>query len=426
MDDTGPNEARRNQRRARQQAARNGQTDGVPDVAEIADDAPLSPRPLPTRIRPTAAPAHLRRRHKGVLLGFLALVVLPLAAVALYLYVYAQDQFASTTGFTVRSDEATSASELVGGLSAFVSSSSTTNADVLHEFIQSQQIVQRVQARLDLRAHYTTHWPRDPVFALWPDATIEDLLWFWRRVVRVSYDKASGLMNLQVRANSAEMAQAISLAIVEESELMINALNEQARRDSMANAERDLGSALERLRVAREDLAGFRARTQIVDPLADIQGRMGVINNLQQQLAQALVDHDLLLQTTTDTDPRVRQALRRIEVIQDRIAQERRNFATQDVTVFDTDYPRMIAQFESLMVTQQFAEETYTAALAAMDGARSNAQRQSLYLATFVRPTLAESAQYPARAQLVALTAMFLLLIWSAAALVYYSLRDRG
>ena len=351
---------------------------------------------------------------------------MPLAAVALYLYVYAQDQFASTTGFTVRSDEATSASELVGGLSAFVSSSSTTNADVLHEFIQSQQIVQRVQARLDLRAHYTTHWPRDPVFALWPDATIEDLLWFWRRVVRVSYDKASGLMNLQVRANSAEMAQAISLAIVEESELMINALNEQARRDSMANAERDLGAALERLRVAREDLAGFRARTQIVDPLADIQGRMGVINNLQQQLAQALVDHDLLLQTTTDTDPRVRQALRRIEVIQDRIAQERRNFATQDVTVFDTDYPRMIAQFESLMVTQQFAEETYTAALAAMDGARSNAQRQSLYLATFVRPTLAESAQYPARAQLVALTAMFLLLIWSAAALVYYSLRDRG
>ena len=48
------------------------------------------------------------------------------------------------------------------------------------------------------------------------------------------------------------------------------------------------------------------------------------------------------------------------------------------------------------------------AALTALDAARSTASRQSLYLATFVRPTLAESAQYPARAQLVALTAMFL------------------
>lgn len=426
MDDTGPGEARRKERRARQQAARGRDPEGDAAVIDADDEASLRPRPLPGRVRPAAAPAHLRRRHKGVVLGFVALVVLPLTAVALYLYLYAQDQYASTTGFTVRSDEATSASELVGGLSAFVSSSSTSNADVLHEFIQSQQIVQRVQARLDIRAHYAAHWQHDPVFALWPDANIEDLLWFWRRVVRVSYDKASGLMNLQVRAYTPEVAQAISQAVVEESELMINALNEQARRDSMANAESDLSAAVERLRTTREALAAFRARTQIVDPMADIQGRMGVINNLQQQLAQALVDHDLLLQTTTETDPRVRQALRRIEVIQDRISQERHNFATQDVTVLDTDYPRMIAQFEGLMVNQQFAEETYTAALAAMDGARSNAQRQSLYLATFVRPTLAESAQYPARAQLVALTALFLVLIWSAAALVYYSLRDRG
>lgn len=153
---------------------------------------------------------------------------------------------------------------------------------------------------------------------------------------------------------------------------------------------------------------------------------MGIINGLQQQLAQALVEHDLLLQTTIDSDPRLRQAARRIEVIRDRIGEERRNFATQDVTVFDTDYPRLIAQFESLTVNQEFAERTYTAALAALDAARSNAQRKSLYLASYVRPTLAEQAEYPRRLQLVLLTLMFLTLAWSALALIYYSLRDRG
>lgn len=377
-------------------------------------------------IRPLVAPARFRRRHRGLVWSFVLLVLLPTALAAAYLYVQARDQYASTTGFTVRSEESASAADLMGGLSAFVGGGGSSNTDVLFAFIHSQQLVERVQADLDLRAHYSAHWQTDPVFSIWPSATIEDLVWFWNRIVTVAYDKNSGLMDVQVRAGDAEMARRIAQTIVAESEAMINALNEQARRDSMASAERDLDEALARLRSAREELAGFRARTQIVDPQADIEGRMGIINGLQQQLAQALVEHDLLLQTTIDSDPRLRQAARRIEVIRDRIGEERRNFATQDVTVFDTDYPRLIAQFESLTVNQEFAERTYTAALAALDAARSNAQRKSLYLASYVRPTLAEQAEYPRRLQLVLLTLMFLTLAWSALALIYYSLRDRG
>ncbi|WP_417598102.1 sugar transporter [Pararhodobacter oceanensis] len=384
-------------------------------------------RPLPEPLqRPAVPPAHLRPRHYGVLTGFFALVLLPLVALGVYLYAYANDQFASTTGFTVRSEETSSATEIAGGLSSIIGGPSSTNGDVLYAYIQSQQIVRRVQEQLDLRAHYAQNWRSDPVFSIWPDATIEDLFWFWGRVVRVSYDKASGLMSVQVRAGTAAYAQQIAQAVVRESEAMINELNRQARNDSMTNAQLDLEAAVERLRIAREEVAAFRARTQIVDPAADIQGRMGVINNLQQQLAQSLVDHDLLLQNTTDTDPRVRQALRRIEVIEDRIHSERLNFATQDVTVLDTDYPRLIAQFESLMVNQEFAERTYTAALSALDAARSNAERQSLYLATYIQPTLAERAEYPQRLLLMALAALFMLLIWASLTLVYYSLRDRG
>lgn len=370
----------------------------------------------------------MRRRHRGVALSFVLLVLLPLIAVVLYLYILAEDQFASRTGFTIRSVDTSTAAELVGGLSAFVGGggAAMSNGDVLFAFIQSQQLVERVQARHDLLAAYSTHWRSDPVFSIWPDATIEDLVWFWQRIVRVSYNPASGLMDVQVRAATAELARSIAETVVSESEQMINALNEQARADRMASAERELEAALDRVRAAREELAAFRARTQIVDPLADIQGRMGVINNLQQQLAQALVDYDLLLQTATDTDPRVRQAERRIEVIRERIAAERRTFATQDVTVFETDYPRLIAQFESLTVNQEFAERTYTAALAARDAARSEVEQQTLYLATFIRPTLAESAEYPQRLLLSFLTAMFLTLGWSAMILVYYSLRDRG
>jgi len=391
-----------------------------------APPPPLRPRMQKGNARQVAPLARLKRRHSALFMSFVVVVLIPLALVVTYLHVFAQDLYASNTGFTVRSDEGASASELMGGLSALVGGGSSSDTDVLYAFIHSQQIVERVQAELDLRTHYAQFWDTDPVFSIWPDATIEDLLWFWSRVVIVSYDKNSGLMDLQVRAHDAEYAQRVAQMIVAESEAMINALNEKARRDSMANAARDLEESLARLRAAREDMAAFRARTQIVDPQADIAGRMGVINGLQQGLAQALVEYDLLLQTTPDNDPRLRQAERRIEVIRQRITEERRNFATQDVTVFDTDYPRLIAQFESLMVNQEFAERTYTAALEALDVARSNAARQRLYLATYIRPTLAQRAEYPQRTSLILLAGAFLLLGWSVLALIYYSLRDRG
>jgi capsular polysaccharide transport system permease protein len=362
-----------------------------------------------------------------VLYSAVLIVLLPFLATVSYLFFVAQDQYASSTGFTVRTEETNSASDLLGGLGAFVGSGSGGgNGNVLNAFIQSQEIVEQVNERLDLIGHYSRDWPSDPLFTIRPEATIEDLLRFWKRIVRITFDASTGLMDVQVRARAPEMARDIATAIVAVSEEMINALNAQAQRDSMANAQRDLDAALGRLRASREALAAFRVRTQIVDPQADIQGRMGVINNLQQQLAQALVDHDLLLQVTSDTDPRVRQAMRRIEVINERIADERRNFATQDVTVFDTDYPRLIAQFESLRVDQEFAEQTYRAALTALDAARSNAARQSLYLATYIRPTLAQRAEYPERVQLSLLVLGFLVLVWSAIILVYYSLRDRG
>lgn len=405
---------------AKKQRAREAIEEEKRDIAQRIEADAIAAAP------PVAPYARTRPRHLGLILCFLLVVVAPVCLAAYMLIFMARDQFASTTAFTVRSDETSSATELLGGISQIVGGGSGGNADVLFEFIQSQEIVERVDEKLDLKGHYSATWPEDPLFSLWPDAMIEDLLWFWKRMVRITYDKNSGLLMVEVRARDPEYARRIASVIVAESEVMINTLNETARRDSMANARVELDEALDRLRAARADLAAFRAKTQILDPRADIQGRMGVLNNLQQQLAEALVEFDLLGQTTDTSDPRMRQLQSRIEVIEARIMEERRSFASQNVTVDNTDYPALLAQYEGLQVEQEFAEQTYRAALTAMDAARSNAERQQLYLATYIRPTLAQRAEYPQRFLLIVLTLFFALLVWAILALVYYSLRDRG
>ncbi|WP_291730891.1 sugar transporter [Leisingera sp. F5] len=395
-------------------------------LAQKADS--LEAQIAETPAYPVARPAHVKTRHRGVIASFAALVLLPLAAAVLYLFAVAEDQYASTAGFTVRSQESSGANELLGGLASFAGNTTASDSDILYEFIQSQEMAEAVNARVDLRGHYSQYWPADWVFSIWPDATLEELVWFWHRVVRISYDSGSGLTEVRVTAFDRDTARAVSRAIVDESQIRINALNEQARADAMRYAEADLMEAVERLKLAREELTRFRTRTRIVDPEADIQGRMGVMNNLQQQLAEALIEYDLLAGTVSPGDVRLKQGQQQIEVIRDRINIERQTFASSntDTGGVGEDYPSLISEFERLTVDREFAEETYRAALTALEVARDDAARQSLYLATYITPTLAEEPEYPRRYVLSALAGLFLLLGWSIGVLIYYSIRDRS
>ncbi|MGR3484431.1 MAG: sugar transporter [Paracoccaceae bacterium] len=377
-------------------------------------------------VRPVATAAEMRPRHWGVLAGFALMVLLPLAAVGWYMFERAVDQYGSVAGFTVRSDEASSAG-MLSGLAAGLGGSSSTqiDTDILFEFIQSRSLVDAIDARFDLRAHYAAPHEVDPIFALAPDATTEQLVSYWSRVVSVAYEQSSGLMEMRVQAFDPVTAQAIAQAILDESQALINALNDQARADTIRYAEIDLEEARQRLREAREALILFRTRTQIVDPETDLQGRLGVVNSLQQQLAQALIEQDLLLEQTTRDDPRRVQARRTIEVIRARIAEERNAVSSGDAAAAGGDaYPQLLAEYEGLQVDREFAEAGYRAALTARDQARNAATRQTRYLASYVQPTLSQVAQYPSRWTITGLAGLFLLLVWSVVVLVYYSIRD--
>ena len=378
------------------------------------------------KTRPLAEAARMRPRHWGVLASFIALVILPLFVVAIYLWAVADDRYGSTTGFSVRQSDDQSSSSILGGLAQFAGGSSSSDTDVLYEFIRSQNLALAIDKKLHLRQYFSSYWKSDPVFALKPNATAEDLHDYWDRVVRVTYGQGNNLLQVDVHTFTPEMAQKIAQEIVSESTKMVNGLNDVAREDAIRYADADLKKALSQLREAREKLTEFRTRTQIVDLQADIQGRMGVTNNLQQQLAQELVALDQTLASTSADDPRVTQAKRRIQAIRDRIATERKNLATTVVPGTGKDYPALMSEFEGLTVDQQFAEQVYRAALTARDAAYDNAQRQTRYLATYIKPTLADSPEYPQRGLIFGLAALFLLLGWGIMVLIYYSIRDRG
>lgn len=391
------------------QTRKNRTQKSAPDAAEIL-------RPLPVR-------AKARRRHFGIMLSFLLLVAMPAGVTFWYLNARAVDQFASTVGFSVRREEAAAPSDLLGGISGLTSDSST-DTDILYQFIQSQQIVERIDVSLGLRALFSIAAEQDPVFALRPGASIEELHAHWGRQVKVFYDGSNGLIEVRVLANTPGAAQLVAEAIFSQSSAMINQLSAIARDDTTRFAKAEMDGALRQLKEARRAITAFRNRTQIVDPNADIQAQLGLVTTLQQQLAATLIDLDLLNQNARESDPRIEQARLKIAVIRQRISEERKKFGVGEGDDAGA-YASLINDYEALVVEREFAEQNYLAALTTYNTARAEARRQSRYLAAYIEPTLAETAQYPKRLTIFGLITFFLVMVWSVLVLVYYSVKDR-
>jgi len=367
----------------------------------------------------------MKVRHSIIMFSFISVVFLPMLIVAYYLYFIAEDQYSSSVGFSVRSVEVSSANDILGSLSNIkgVSSGSSKDSDVLFEFIQSQQMVEQVNARINLRQIYTK--PKyDPIFSFTKDGSIEDLLDYWDRMVKIYYDSGTGLIELRVNAFTANDAQIVAQEIFYTSSQMINELSAIAREDSTRYAKEELDKTVVQLKEARKNITLYRTRTQIVDPTADVQGQMGLLSSLQSQLAETLINFDLLNEVTRADDPRVEQAKLKVEIIQKRIEEERKKFGLGN-EAGDETFSDLVGQYEALVVDQEFAEQSYLAARVLFESALSESRRQSRYLAAYVKPTLAETPEYPERLFLVATIAMLLGMAWSISILIVYSIKDR-
>jgi len=363
-------------------------------------------------------PASPRKRHKVALITFFLIVVLPSLVAFWYLFARAEDRYASDAAFYVHREDASPSVATLFGLSGLNGSTSTPDADVVYQYISSQQMVQKIDARLNLRAMFGPYYKQDPVFALDPDASLEDLVDFWQRIITLDYATDTGVITLEVRAYTPEDAQKIANAILDESGALIEKLSQIAQADSIKEAQQDLDDAETQVKNARIKIAEFRTAHNIVDPSSDVAGQEGLITALDQQLANALIGRDALNGTTSrPDDPRLVQADRTIDAIRKRISEERDKVGNNQAGV--------VGKYEALMVDQQFAEQAYTAARAAKDTAVAEARRKNRYLAVHLAPTLAQTAQYPERVLLGLLCTAFLFLAWTLVVLVFYSIRDR-
>ena len=363
-----------------------------------------------------------RRRPPAVLLSFLVMVAVPVALAAAYLFFVAADQYVAEFRFALRSAEPEPRDPAAFFQESPALSLTLLNSFIVAQYLASRAVVDDLTATLDLRAMFSRP-EADWLARLDLPVSAEELVRYWKRQVDAFFDVTNGTIVVRARAFTREDALSLAEAILAASERLVNELSVRARRDTLHNAKEEVGRAEKRLKSALARVRDFRDEQGIIDPRKTADATTALAGRVRDELVRADTELSTLKHYMRQDAPSVKMLEARVQSLE---AQRRsvESEVTDTERTLSEALSRVMGTYEQLEAERTFAENAYQHALQALDRSRMNADRQQIYLATFVRPTLPEKALYPRR--VLSLTVVFVVafVVWGIGGLMFRSVRD--
>ncbi len=403
----------------------------IPKTAGRLKQLALSPKTdlvpaEPKKVGPVRARARRKKKKQAKRSGLWSLAIavgIPILLSAIYFYLIAADQYAAHAKFSVRSPDVGSV-DLLGSLTGMSSAgSSTSDAHVVSDYINSRELVEVLDEKIDLRAIFSR--PEADFLARFdPEESVEELVDYFASMVTVFFDPFTGITSLQVKSFRAEDSKLVAEHVIGMSESLVNEISRKAREDAVAGARLEVSRQETRLRLARASIVKFRNEHETVDPTTVAAGQQTIIGTLETKRSEYQTELNSLLGTMSENAPRVLDVKRMIRAVEKQIKDEQTRLALKKNEGGEV-LADVLAAYEELLVEREFAQQAYLQAQTALEAARVQASKQQRYLATFVYPRLPEEAEYPDRIRWMLIIAVGSFILWAIYALGMATIKDR-
>jgi capsular polysaccharide transport system permease protein len=351
---------------------------------------------------------------------FIAVVVVPVVVSAIYFLLLASPIYISEARFIVRAPNEPQPAALSSVLQTTGLAQGATDAYAVHDYMLSRDAMTELARRHDLRAalgrpgsDFIKRFPRP-----FEKASNEHLFRAYKRFVSVGYDATTGVSTLRVEAFDPNDARRLAGALLDGGEQVINQLNDQAEQDAITRARQEVIGARLRVTEVQREMAGFRSRERLIDPLRSSNANLDLVSRLGGELASLRAERAGLAAAAPQSpqlpalDDRIRAYEREIENERSKAAGESNSLAPK------------ISQYERLVLERDFAGETLTASLKSLETARLDAARKRLYLQRVVNPSLPDTAMAPHRWRSLLIVLLTSLLAYGALVLIRAGLRE--
>ncbi len=365
-------------------------------------------------------------RPNYLLMSFIVCFVFPVLFSMVYFVAFATDRYTSTAGFSIRGFDSSGPLDGLGALTGLASSGSTTSDSyIVLRYLESSELLHALDEEVGLRKAFSN--PDIDYFSrMSEDAQSQDFLKYWQRRLQTQFDPTSGIIEFTVQSFSPEHAQSVTSAMLTLTQELVNNLSVTARNDALRYAQSEVAVQEERLRLALEDIRGFRSEQQELNPLATATLDVELLSSLEAQII-AINSRIFAQEGILDADAPSLIALRReAAALQEQIDQKRQSLTGSNVVGGEAMniISNQLTEFEELEIERQFAQQSYASSLASLEQARRDADQQQRYLAVFLHPQASVDAVYPKRALNIFIIAFAAFSIWSIGALLTYSIRD--
>lgn len=360
------------------------------------------------------ATASLLTRHRTFKAAWISI-----ALAVLYWGPIASDRYVSEARLVIDRTDSSSA-QTVDFASILGGGRSGHDLLLLREYLLSVDMLKKLDAKLNLRAHYSD-WHRDPLSRMWfEDASQE---WFYRHYlsrVGAEVDDVSGVLHLSVQAYTPEMAKAIASFLVEEGERFMNSMGHRLAGDQVKFLEGQVAGIKERVLKARTAVIEYQNSKGLVSPQSTVESLVGIVSRIEGQLSELRAKRQIMLGFLSADAPDVFQINLQIAALERQLTREQGRLASRNGQPLN----RVAEEFQRLQLEAEFSQDVYRTALVALEKGRIESTRTLKKISILQTPTLPEYPMEPRRIYNIIVFALSVLVLAGIIHLFVAIIRD--
>ncbi|WP_232210370.1 chain-length determining protein [Nitrococcus mobilis] len=309
----------------------------------------------------------------------------------LYWSVSATDRYVSEATVVLQSAEGVSTSTF--NVASLLSGGSAHDLLMLREYLLSVDMLQKLDAQLDLRAHYANK-DIDILSRLESvDVPLEYFHRYYLKRVSVEMDEYANVLRIRAQAYDPKTSHAIVSRLLREGEAHMNKLGRRLAGEQVKFIEVQVKDLKRRLDLARDEMLAYQNTHGLISPTATVQSLSAVVATLQGELAKLDAHRRALGASQSKRSPEMVRLSHEISALRSQIEAERTRMAAHSGNALN----RLAAEFETLRLQVEFAQEVYTSALAALENTRVQAARSLKQVSILQSPTMPEYSMAPKR-----------------------------
>ncbi|QFH48247.1 sugar transporter [Leclercia adecarboxylata] len=359
-----------------------------------------------------------RSWKKSLNLGSFMWVVACFAVAVLYFGLIASDRYVSRAELVVKqADQIKMLPEALSMLG--IGGSNHEDILLIQDYLKSPDLLAKLDKELGLKAHYQSH-EVDYFSRLPADVSREQFIEYYRNHLTLRLDDISGVLTIEFQAFDPAYGQRVVGLMLKESEGFINKLGHQVALEQLAFVEKEVDRAYQRVQDEKAKVLAFQNSHQLISPESTSTARLGVVSQIEGELARQQAQLKQLQSYMKETAPAVISVKARVEALTEQLEQEKARLTGTDKDAMN----EVTASYMDVKTQATLAADLYKSGLISLEQARVEAYRKLKHLLVVSQPTLAEDAEYPRRLYNLATIGVLLCLLYGLIVMGLATLRE--